>query len=471
LSVSHADLASALHCTPTVRNAKRAPVLLSPATGVTPEQNFSWNYERSFDAGGVPWCAVTMPERTLGDIQVAAEYIVYAIRTMRAQSGRPIAVLGHSQGGMSMRWALRFWPDTRAKVDDVIGLAPTNHGTGSDEGACGGGCVPAAWQQLKTSAFIKAINSRAETFSGVSYTNVYTHTDEVAYPNADDSGTSSLHTGRGAVTNVATQDICPADTNEHVQLGTVDPVAYALAADALDHPGPAKPARIPQAVCSQPSHPGVDPLSAQTYEQQLAALPGTLAGAFPINVVGARTVRAEPALRCYVFASCPAGFQQATCLRLGGKVAGTHVGPVVVGRTRARVRSSLGPQHNRRTRPGLDRWCVEGGGIVEAGYPTRRLPLLVRKRLGGKVVLGLVSSRRFALAGVRPGSSTRFARKRLRGERGYRVGLNVWLVGHGRRSTLVVCTRGGHVRAVGLAARSATRSRRGTRRLLGAWKL
>jgi hypothetical protein len=370
-----------------------------------------------------------------------------------------------------MRWALRFWPDTRAKVDDVIGLAPTNHGTGSDEGACGGGCVPASWQQLKTAAFIKALNSRAETFGGISYTNVYTHTDEVAYPNADDSGTSSLHTGHGAVSNVATQDICPFDTNEHVQLGTVDPVAYALAADALDHAGPANPDRISRAVCSQTSHPGVDPLAAKTYEEQLAAIPGTLAGAFPVNVVGARTVRAEPPLRCYVFASCPAGFGQATCLNLRGKVAGSHVGPVVLGRDRARVRIALGRPHNRRSRPGLDRWCVQGGGILEAGYPTKRLPPAVRKRLRGKVVLGLVSSRRFSLARVRPGASTRSARQHLRGERRYRVGRNVWLVAHTRRATFLVRTRGGRVRAVGLAARMATRPRRGTRRLLEAWRL
>jgi hypothetical protein len=396
---------------------------------------------------------------------------VYAIRTMRAQSGRRIAILGHSQGGMSMRWALRFWPDTRGQVDDVIGLAPTNHGTGSDQGACGGGCVAASWQQLKTSAFIKALNSRAETFAGVSYTNVYTHNDEVAYPNADDSGTSSLHTGQGSVTNVATQDICPTDTYEHVQLGTVDPVAYALAIDALDHTGPANPARISRAVCSQPFHPGVDPASAQTYEQQLASLPGTLAGAFPVNVVGVPTLRAEPPLRCYVFASCPAGFGQATCLDARGRVGGRQVGPIVLGRSRARVRSSVGPVRGRRTRRGLDRWCVRGGGLLEAGYPTKRFPGRVRRGLGGTVVLGLVSSPRFALGGVRPGTSERVARRGMRGARRFRVGRNVWLVMHGRRAVLLARVRAGRVRAVGLAAASLAHGRRAIRRLLGAWRL
>ena len=80
-----------------------------------------------------------MPMHTLNDIQVAAEYLVHAIRRMHRLSGRRIAVMGHSQGGMSMRWALRFWPDTRPMVDDVIGFAGSNHGTTG-----GGGCPTAA---------------------------------------------------------------------------------------------------------------------------------------------------------------------------------------------------------------------------------------------------------------------------------------------------------------------------------------
>jgi hypothetical protein len=131
----------------------------------------------------------------------------------------------------------------------------------------------------------------------------------------------------------------------------------------------------------------------------------------------------------------------------------------------------LGRRHDRRSRPGLDRWCVHGGGILEAGYPTKRLRRAVSKRLRGKVVLGLVSSARFSLAGVRPGASIRSARRHLRGERRYRVGRNVWLVGRGRQASLLVCTRRGRVRAVGLAARSVTGSHRASRRLLRAWKL
>jgi len=86
----------------------------------------------------------------------------------------------------------------------------------------------------------------------------------------------------------------------------VDPVAYALAVDALTHPGPASLPRIPASVCSQLLMPGVDPTNVNTYVQILAAAPGLLAVDTPgFNLVGVREVKSEPPLACYVFASCP----------------------------------------------------------------------------------------------------------------------------------------------------------------------
>jgi hypothetical protein len=307
LDVPAATIAAAMTCSGSLANSRLEPVLLNPATGVTAAENYSWNYERAFTARGRPWCAITMPVNTLGDIQTAGEYLVYAIRTMYAAAHEKIAVLGHSQGGMSMRWALRFWPDTRAMVDDVIGLAGSNHGT-TVLGLCVPNliaCPPADWQQGAKSNFIQALNSGAETFAGISYTEIFTHTDEVVEPNVTDADSSSaVHTGAGAITNVATQDICPLDPDEHLTVGTLDPVAYALAMDALNHAGPAAPSRISRLVCLQLVQPGVNPLDAQMYLQLLAAAPGLLAVDVPfVNAVGAPEVRQEPPLRCYVFAA------------------------------------------------------------------------------------------------------------------------------------------------------------------------
>jgi hypothetical protein len=283
------------------------PVLLNPATSVTPDQDYSWTYEKAFTAQHRYWCAVTMPDHTFGDIQVAGEYLVHAIRVMHRRTGRPIAILGHSQGGMSMRWALRFWPDTRAMVADVIGMAPSNHGTTALP-TCRPGlttCTPAVWQQQADAAFIAALNSGAETFAGVAYTVIYTHTDEVVTPNSSaQTSSSALHTGDGAITNVAVQDVCPADVDEHLLVGTIDPTTYALVMDALTHSGPADPARIDPAVCGQVFMPYVDPADVRTYLQPLQALPGLASTPLPYaNLVGAPMVGAEPALRCYVFAA------------------------------------------------------------------------------------------------------------------------------------------------------------------------
>jgi hypothetical protein len=308
LSVPAAKLSAALHCEGPFGHSSLEPVLLNPATGVTPDQNFSWNYERAFNEQQRPWCALTMPFHTLGDITVAGEYLVHAIRAEFAMAGRRIAVMGHSQGGMSMRWALRFWPDTRAMVDDVIGMAGSNHGTTMVGPLCHPGltrCTPATWQQGSNSNFIKALNSYAETFAGISYTEIFTHMDEVVRPNSTDATSSSaLHTGAGAISNVSVQDICPLDLDEHLLVGTIDPVAYALAMDALDHAGPADPSRISRRVCLQAVQPGVNPLKMNTYLQLLAAVPGLAGVATPdFNLVGAPEVPAEPPLPCYVYAS------------------------------------------------------------------------------------------------------------------------------------------------------------------------
>ena len=319
LDVPKDKLAASLECGKGVDHAKRTPVLLVPGTGATAHDNFSWNYEPAFDKLGIPWCAVTFPYSGNGDVQVNGEYVVYAIRTMYARAGRKISTVGHSQGGMVPRWALRFWPDTRAMVDDVIGFAGSNHGSTQGGVSCGDGkCIEADWQQSYESNFIRALNSFGETFSGISYTNVYTHNDEIVQPNSDDTGSSSLHTGNGRISNVALQDICPNDTSEHFLIGTIDATAYALAIDALDHDGPADPARVPVTVCAQPLQPGVDPVTGPAA--------GLQALANDENSTGPETTE-EPPLACYVTAACPKPKPSATCTATRKIVFHLHAGP------------------------------------------------------------------------------------------------------------------------------------------------
>lgn len=274
LSVPEAELAQSLHCSADVADASRNPVLLLPGTTLTPAE-FAWNYVPAFAAKGWPYCTVTLPDNGMADIQQAAEYVVHAIRTVSAKAGRKVDLVGHSQGGMIPRWALKYWPGTRSKVGDVVGLAPSNHGTSVANAVCVPGCAASFWQQRQGSAFMRALNSGPETFASIDYTNVYTVLDEVVTPNLDESGSSSLRTGAGRIANVGLQSVCPARVADHLSTGTIDAVAYALVVDALTHKGPADPARLSAAVCGQLLMPAVDPVALTVNEAGLAT---TVAG-------------------------------------------------------------------------------------------------------------------------------------------------------------------------------------------------
>ena len=300
LSVGKATLSAALHCTSGVDHATREPILLIPGTDLDPDPNFSWNYERAFTSLKWPYCTVTLPGHTMGDAQIAGEYVVFALRTMAARSGHKVDVLGYSQGGMLPRWALRWWPDTRALVDDVVGLDPSNHGTLDAVASCQQPCPVADRQQATGSNFLTALNSGAETFAGIDYTVVYSHTDEIVVPNLDATGSSSLHTGGGHIANIAVQDICPNDASDHLAMGSYDPVGYALVIDAFTHAGVASASRVPVTTCGQLFQPGVDSATfASDYAAYLAFIGNSQSSA--------PTTSSEPALRCYVFATPQTG--------------------------------------------------------------------------------------------------------------------------------------------------------------------
>ena len=333
LSVPAGKLQTALNCTAGIAGDARNPILLVPGTDLDPGPNYSWNYERAFAALHWPYCTITLPYQTTGDIQIAGEYLVYALRTVAHVSGRQVDVLGYSQGGMLPRWALRFWPDTRPLVHDLVALDPSNHGTLDANATCQEQCSAADWQQASGSRFIDALNSFAETFAGIDYTVIYSRTDEIVVPNFDSTGSSSLHTGGGTIANIAVQQICPNDVSDHLAMGSYDPVGYALVIDALTHSGTADPSRIPTTVCAQPFQPGVDPTT----------FPADYAGYLQDIGQGqnaAPQVSAEPPLQCYVFASCGS-------LRASPAARGSAKRPHRRGARRAKHRRA---RRHRRTR-------------------------------------------------------------------------------------------------------------------------
>ncbi|UVJ38949.1 hypothetical protein [Arthrobacter sp. CJ23] len=294
-SVPQNLLAESLECTGDVTGASRDVVLLIHGTTLNPDTNFDGNWFPALDKLDWPYCSVALPEDGMTDIQVSAEYIVHAIREISATSGRKVDVLGFSQGGLAPRFALRFWPDLRDMVDDVVALGATNHGSLTVDAMCAPGCAPALQQQRLNSAFAQATNSHQETFAGISYTNIYSHTDQFVTPNLSDSGTTSLHGGGGSITNVALQDVCPLNVADHLATGTYDPVAYALAADALTHAGPANPARVPLTTCTKLLMPGVNAL---TFPGKYVDLWNTVLA----ELVAYPHATSEPSLKSYVYA-------------------------------------------------------------------------------------------------------------------------------------------------------------------------
>jgi triacylglycerol esterase/lipase EstA (alpha/beta hydrolase family) len=253
LSVPIARLDDALSCPPL--GSDRRPVLLVHGTAVTAEEHWGWNYADVLPELGYDVCLVRLPDRAMSDIQIASEYVVNAIRRMFAAAGRKIAVIGHSQGTLEPRWALRWWPEAGEAVDDSISLAGPHHGTSSADGACAAGsCFPAAWQMSRGSAFLDALNSADETPGDVSYTSLYSQTDELVQP----PETAILE---GAA-NFSIQDLCPLRPIHHVGLNE-DAVVFALVLDALEHEGPADPGRIDiAALCGETLMPGVNAIDA-----------------------------------------------------------------------------------------------------------------------------------------------------------------------------------------------------------------
>ncbi|MDQ2649321.1 MAG: lipase [Actinomycetota bacterium] len=298
LQVPTGVLDAALDCPAPLSEATREVVLMIPGTTVDPDIAFSWNYMRALDAEGIPFCSVTLPAHTDGDIQIAAEYVVHAIRTIHAGTGKRVILFGWSQGASTLpRWALRWWPDVRPMTASLVGLAPLNNrGSIVGTGPCFlGSCFPAAWQQSVGSAFMAALNSGPQTFDEIAYTAIHSRLDEVVTPNAD-LALGLLPEGPN-VLNVAIQDVCATDLTEHLTI-IASPTAYAIALDAFNHPGePADLARvtIPQP-CLAGTMPHVSPLALLAYEVSLAA-------AVPIRLASDHVDR-EPPLACYVTSSC-----------------------------------------------------------------------------------------------------------------------------------------------------------------------
>ena len=257
-SVSKAKMDKALECRRGQRisehgtqalngSGRKHPVLLVHGTGTNRRQNWDWNYWGTLGDKGWEVCWVALPNSSLRDIQVSSEYVARAVTTMHKATGEPIDILGHSQGGLQPRWAIKWFRSARF-VAEYIALASPNHGTQvANEAVMTGGCFPSCWQMRQGSKFIRALNRDNETPGSIYYTNIYTTFDELVQP----TGTQALKGGR----NIHLQDLCPDRPVDHVGIAA-DFVTWKLVRYALRNPGPADPGIIDDADCQKVAMPG-----------------------------------------------------------------------------------------------------------------------------------------------------------------------------------------------------------------------
>lgn len=122
-----------------------------------------------------------------------------------------------------------------AKIDDLVGLSPSSHGTTNPAAPKGGSFCPACVQQAAGSDFMRHLNAGDQTPAPVSYSVIETNKDEVVTPYQSEFLPTAGTNGR--VANRLLQDACPTDTTEHTGI-IYDKVAIQYALRALGRSGP-----------------------------------------------------------------------------------------------------------------------------------------------------------------------------------------------------------------------------------------
>jgi len=202
---------------------------------------FALNYG-SYDGSGSVGVYAT------GEIgQSAQQLSAFVNQVLSTTHARKVDLVGHSQGGMMPRYYLKFLGGA-SKVNTLVGLAPSNHGTTLDgiftlssylpgSNAFLTDC-PACEEQEAGSPFLTKLNAGGDTVPGVNYTVIESKNDEVVTPY-----TSAFLSGSN-VHNITLQQQCPLDQGEHLSMA-YDHIADADVLTALDPADPQHPACSP----------------------------------------------------------------------------------------------------------------------------------------------------------------------------------------------------------------------------------
>jgi triacylglycerol esterase/lipase EstA (alpha/beta hydrolase family) len=162
-----------------------------------------------------------------GDIATSAAQLGNEVtRVLSATGASKVDIVGWSQGGMMPRYYISDLGGA-AKVNMLVGLAPSNYGTTLDGivgllsgmGSLGvatallSASCPACVEQIQGSAFLTSLNA-APTAAGVKYVVIETADDEVVTPY-----TNAFLPAAGNVQNITLQSQCPQDHSDHLSIG------------------------------------------------------------------------------------------------------------------------------------------------------------------------------------------------------------------------------------------------------------
>jgi triacylglycerol esterase/lipase EstA (alpha/beta hydrolase family) len=218
------------HCTPTA--AHPYPVVLVEGTFASMYNSFgavspdlvnngycvyAFNYGQTLPLTGI---------FATGDIAASASQLSTAVDHVLAQTGASkVDLVGWSQGGMMPRYYINDLGGA-AKVNMLVGFAPSNYGTNldgvvnliGDLGLLGlttavlSATCQACVEQLQGSSFLTGLNA-SPTAAGVTYVVIETDDDEVVTPY-----TNAFLPAGPNVQNITLQNQCPQDASDHLSI-------------------------------------------------------------------------------------------------------------------------------------------------------------------------------------------------------------------------------------------------------------
>lgn len=184
-----------------------------------------------------------------GDIAASAAQLASEVtKVLGATGASKVDIVGWSQGGMMPRYYINDLGGA-AKVNMLVGLAPSNYGTTLDGivgllsglGSLGvatavlSATCAACVEQIQGSAFLASLNA-TPTAAGVKYVVIETADDEVVTPY-----TNAFLPAAGNVQNITLQTQCAQDHSDHLSI----PYDSNALQDVINALGPDNPAFQP----------------------------------------------------------------------------------------------------------------------------------------------------------------------------------------------------------------------------------